>query len=499
MPHAARQTERLRIAAALVAVLAVVALWLLGVQVAVGGVLAVGICALVAWIALAPRRVHVRVPIEEVKADADTDNVGGNSEVLAQELSFLSAIEALARSIGSETEMDAFLADVCEAACTHCGAEDTALICPGPAMRIQVVPNQKLLEPDGAIPPSLRDLVRRVIRAGSPIILSRSEAHDLFEPWEGARQAGLTSAAAVPVRTSRKVAGVLLGLSKGRRPLAHEGLSRMEHLAIFAGSALNTVALVDELQRKNSELQETVGQLQVAERAREEFFRFLIHDLNKPLAAIIGTANRLAGQQEMPETLVPRVERVSAAATRLRDIVARLLEYERIRRGELSRDPMPVDLMAIISETTSLLAEKSEAEVLLNGVPLDSTRPREPRTVVVDELQISRIIQNLTDNALRFCDRLVTIDVTQVDRSMVVTFWNDGPPIAPEDRERVFDEFYRRTSAGDGRGYGIGLASARFLAEGAGGRIWVEPVEAGAMFKVSLPLMKTPTARSEKS
>ncbi len=489
MPQGNRPAKHLN-AAVFVAVLSVVALWVLKPGLLVGSVLVVGICALVVAIPRAARRAPAPRLRQEVEPDADTDHPGATGEAVIQELSFLSAIEALARSIGSGMEMDAFLGDVCEAVCTHCGADEAALFCPDGPRRIMRVPNRRMLEPDGTIPASLDDLVRRAIRSGSPIILSRSEAHDLFEPWDAARRLGLTSVAIVPVRTGNDVAGALAGFSKGSRPLAREGLSRMEHLAIFAGSALNTVRLVDELQRKNNELQETIGQLKVAERAREEFFRFLIHDLNKPLAAIIGTANRLGAQQEMPRTLVPRVERVSAAATRLRDIVARLLEYERIRRGELSRDPTAVDLMSLVVETTSLLADKSEAEVLVNGVPLDGTGAFEPHMVHADELHLSRIVQNLADNALKFCRRRVTIDIVSDEREIEITFWNDGQPIFPEERERVFDEFYRSGAASDGRGYGIGLASARFLAEAAGGRIWVEPVEIGAKFKVALPLEK---------
>lgn len=404
-----------------------------------------------------------------------------------QELAFLARIESLARGITGTTDPGRFLRDVCEAVVAHCGADNAALACLPAQLHDESL--QVSTCPEGEGPPGeVTDaLLEVVVASGTTVIGGEVRVATLLEGWRSDAAADVRSVAAVPIRIGTRVVGVLAGFCAG--PASRGALSRMEHLAIFAGSALNTVRLVEELQRKNRELEEAVGHLQVAQRARDEFFRFLIHDLNKPLAAIIGTATRLADHNEMPASLVDRAERVSAAATRLRDIVARLLEYERIRRGEITLQLGPVDLWRQTVDIARLLTEKfPHVSVELAGKPLDRASELESAVALADELQVSRVIQNLVDNALKFAQRRVTVDIGVAGNEVVFRIWNDGPAIDEDDRERIFAEFFRRDPGGsDTRGYGIGLASARHLVESFGGRIWIESPPEGACFKVALP------------
>jgi len=407
--------------------------------------------------------------------------------VLEQELSFLARIESLARGITGTTDPEKFLREVCEAVAAHCGADQAALACLPPRSDDPPLLVSTCAEEEGPPGEAMEALLEIVLASGTTVVSGEARVAALLEGWAGPARGEVRAVGAVPIRIGTRVAGVLAGFCAG--PVSRGALSRMEHLAIFAGSALNTVWLVEELQRKNRELEEAVGHLQVAQRARDEFFRFLIHDLNKPLAAIIGTATRLADHNEMPPTLVDRAERVSTAATRLRDIVARLLEYERIRRGEITLQLGPVDLWRQTVEIARLLAEKfPHVTVELAGKPLDQAQKFAKAVALADELQVSRVIQNLVDNALKFARRRVTVDIEGVGEDVVFRIWNDGPPIDPDDRDRIFAEFFRRDlGASDARGYGIGLASARHLVESFGGRIWIDPTMDGACFKVALP------------
>lgn len=404
-----------------------------------------------------------------------------------QELSFLARIESLARGITGTTDPGRFLREVCEAVAAHCGAEHAGLACLPPHSDEALLVVSTCAE--GEAPPheAMEALLEIVLASGTTVIAGEARIGALLEGWTSPARERVRSVGAVPIRIGTRVAGVLAGFCPG--PSTRGALSRMEHLAIFAGSALNTVWLVEELQHKNRELEEAVGHLQVAQRARDEFFRFLIHDLNKPLAAIIGTATRLADHDEMPPSLVDRAERVSTAATRLRDIVARLLEYERIRRGEITLQLGPVNMWRQTVEIARLLSEKfPHVTVELAGEPLERVGKLEKVVALADELQISRVIQNLVDNALKFARGRVTVDIAASGEEVVFRIWNDGPPIDPEDRERIFAEFFRRDQgAGEARGYGIGLASARHLVETFGGRIWIDPTTEGACFKVALP------------
>ena len=114
-----------------------------------------------------------------------------------------------------------------------------------------------------------------------------------------------------------------------------------------------------------------------------------------------------------------------------------------------------------------------------------------------DERRIRQVIFNLLSNAVKFTPTGGHVDLksAQVDGEVLVSVADTGPGIAPEDQERIFEEFQQTgVGAGQREGTGLGLALSKRLVELHGGRIWVdsEPGK-GSTFVFTLPLRRART------
>ena len=112
----------------------------------------------------------------------------------------------------------------------------------------------------------------------------------------------------------------------------------------------------------------------------------------------------------------------------------------------------------------------------------------------VDPVQIDQVLTNLVENAVRHSPAggTVRVHLTQAGRSVRARVTDEGPGIAPEEREKVFEPFYRGAEAPESAGSGLGLAIVRAIVTAHGGRIWVEETTGGGTaFVVELPLEET--------
>jgi signal transduction histidine kinase len=109
-----------------------------------------------------------------------------------------------------------------------------------------------------------------------------------------------------------------------------------------------------------------------------------------------------------------------------------------------------------------------------------------------DERRIAQVLLNLVGNAIKFTDKgRVEISVTAENGTFTVAVSDTGAGIAPEDQERIFEEFQQvdSSSTREKGGTGLGLAIARRIVEMHGGRIWVESaLGSGATFRFTLPV-----------
>ena len=134
---------------------------------------------------------------------------------------------------------------------------------------------------------------------------------------------------------------------------------------------------------------------------------------------------------------------------------------------------------------------------ILNGRQASVTMPEVMPATPMDFVQISQVLTNLLDNAVRYAppQAAISISAEVVRDQLRATVFNEGTHIPPADLERLFDKFYRlSTNSG---GIGLGLSIARGIVEAHHGRIWAENVgQRGVAFSFTIPSPAQPESAS---
>jgi signal transduction histidine kinase len=231
-----------------------------------------------------------------------------------------------------------------------------------------------------------------------------------------------------------------------------------------------------------AEAEGAADRLREADEVKNVFLRAVSHDLRGPLAAIVGLASTL----ERPGTGLSEQEsrdlasRISANARKLDRIVSDLLDLDRLERGMLTASLTPTDVGATVREQVA-------ASDVVAGRRLDLDTA--PLTIPADVVMVERIVDNLLRNAVRHTpgDSRIWVRVERVDDGALLVVEDDGPGIAADDRERIFEAFHQAGGPAAGRGVGVGLAVVARFAALHGGRAWVEDRPGGgASFRVLL-------------
>ncbi|MBL8833144.1 MAG: PAS-domain containing protein [Rhodospirillales bacterium] len=258
---------------------------------------------------------------------------------------------------------------------------------------------------------------------------------------------------------------------------------------VYEGVECTVGALVDltESKRIEGEMSRQREALHQSEKmaALGSLLAGVSHELNNPLAIVVGQASLLEAGAEDPRT-VERARRITAAADRCARIVRTFLAMARRKAPERA----PLDVGAAIEGTLDLLG------YLLRSAGIDVRREIEPGlpAVMGDVDQLSQVLSNLLVNAQqalsdRPSPRILRISAAAtVDRRHVlIEIADNGAGVPEEIRERIFEPFF--TTKPVGLGTGVGLSVCRGIVEGHDGTISVGVApEGGALFSVRLPV-----------
>jgi two-component system, OmpR family, sensor kinase len=232
--------------------------------------------------------------------------------------------------------------------------------------------------------------------------------------------------------------------------------------------------LARAMNRMLMRLQAAHGRLAGALDEQRRFAADASHELRTPLTAIRGDIELLRRHDLPPEERAQVLDEMGEAASRMERMVEDLLVLARAEGGDAGRRA-DVDLAELLSGLVHGAEE--------TGLPADGGRP----VVSADPTALRAVFQNLLENARRHGET-VRVSVRTEGRQAVVEVADDGPGVAPEDRDRIFDRFYRAPQLRNTPGTGLGLAIARMAAEQAGGTVRLLDSTEGARFEVRLPL-----------
>jgi two-component system, OmpR family, sensor histidine kinase ChvG len=222
--------------------------------------------------------------------------------------------------------------------------------------------------------------------------------------------------------------------------------------------------------------------------ATEAFAADVTHELKNPLASLRSAIDTLERVEE-PDLRKQMLEVIRHDIQRLDRLVVDVAEASRLD-AELSRARFEeVDLGALIESMLPMWEGRSA-----DGAQVAFARPRAGSTVIQgEESRLARLIDNLVDNALSFSPPGGTVEVraSRVGEGVLLTVEDSGPGVPGEAREAIFNRFHSiRPEADFGRHSGLGLAIARAIVDGHGGRIEVEDRRdgrQGARFVVTFP------------
>jgi signal transduction histidine kinase len=250
-----------------------------------------------------------------------------------------------------------------------------------------------------------------------------------------------------------------------------------------------SVAREDEVGRLSASINRMAADLARLEAARREFIARISHDLRTPLTAIKGFVVNL--QDSAPEEMQPALATMDEQTDRLIGLVNDLLTLSRLQRGSMRLRSSELDLAKVACSAVALAGGRAQRL----GVRLDLRLQQGLPTVLGDAHRLQQVVLNLLDNALRATPAggRVYVEVGLRPGETVLSVVDNGHGLTTEEAARAFEPYFR----GQGGGAGLGLAIAREIVEGHGGRIWLrQRAEGGAEAGFALPC---PAAKSRRS
>jgi signal transduction histidine kinase/CheY-like chemotaxis protein len=278
--------------------------------------------------------------------------------------------------------------------------------------------------------------------------------------------------------------------------LAHD--SRL--VAEEESSRQNTLLLkeIDAHSKTDAELQRAKEKAEAANQAKSRYVVGLSHELRTPLNAVMGYAQILERDAQLPENRRGSAQVIRRSAEHLSGLVDGLLDISKIEAGRLQVYSSEVNIQDFLDQIVDMFRLQAEAKGLEFRHHRSSALPVYVRT---DEKRLRQILVNLLSNAIKFTSAgHVSFAVSYRMQVASFTVEDSGSGIAPADLDHVFEPFVRGEAERNSftPGLGLGLTITKLLTETLGGEITVSSeVGVGTRFQARLMLAKVerPTRR----
>jgi len=246
-------------------------------------------------------------------------------------------------------------------------------------------------------------------------------------------------------------------------------------------SLLQLQYVSDELIRRNEKLE-------LMQQNQEELMHFIAHDLRNPLAVIRANLGYLrTATTAKPADRLEAIEDSERAVRRADGMIADLLAVARAEQVTLDLDMRPLGLSLLAHQVYGSYAAEAHWKSIELEVDIDSGIQ-----LFADAELLRRVFENILGNALRHTPKGGRIRAEASFGEVVeIRLVNSGPPIPAEERERVFEKFWRAKGSTKGGMVGLGLYFCRVVVEAHGGKIAVEQADAWpTVFVITLPIYK---------
>ncbi len=259
--------------------------------------------------------------------------------------------------------------------------------------------------------------------------------------------------------------------------------------------------LAAQLTRARDEAIRKRYEAETANASKTAFLANMSHELRTPLNAILGFSDIIA-HQSMGRDQIDRysdyARDIHSSGAHLLSLINDLLDVAKIESGKMEIDPRAMDPRAVIENVGRLIATRAAGR----GQQLTVDIPQDIPLVMADERAFKQVLLNLLSNAVKFTPEGGHIGLScwaPRDGGLQICVSDDGPGIAPDKLDQVFDAFSQIDNRFDREvgGTGLGLALARGLMALHGGKVWLEST-LGAGVRANLYFPSTLVAENRK-
>ncbi len=255
-----------------------------------------------------------------------------------------------------------------------------------------------------------------------------------------------------------------------------------------AGSLVGSVHVardITERRRMERELEKANLELVEAAKMKAQFVDMAIHDMGSPLSVVRGYSDMMVGGHfgELTDGQRNALEAMRRSVGILAGLRGDMLEVSRFEQGRIELRKEPVDIALLVQATAD------ELRFLLDGKQQSLSLEVPELRVDCDPRRVKQAVSNYLSNAIRYTPEQgrIAVAASRQGDEVVIAVSDNGRGLAPEDRERVFEGFYRAGERVAGS-TGLGLLVVRKVAEAHGGRAWCESeLGKGSTFFLAIP------------
>ena len=294
-------------------------------------------------------------------------------------------------------------------------------------------------------------------------------------------------AAVLPHSRVHEIRGLVASFAEMRDRLAARTLEREQSLKRLEDQTGELRAARDSAESAHRELKESYERLRELEQLRDSLVHMVVHDLSSPLTTVDTLLEllRRAEADRLSERSRAAVEHCLEALHAMKSMVGSVLDVSKMEAGAMRLRPQPCDVAGICRDVLQamygLVGERRITLEVEGAVP-----------VMADPDVVSRVVQNLLGNALKFTPREgeIRIRVRADDEALRFTVADTGLGVPEEFQEKIFEKFgqVEAHAHGQRKSPGLGLTFCKLAVEAHGGHIGVESDgEHGSTFWFTLP------------
>ena len=223
---------------------------------------------------------------------------------------------------------------------------------------------------------------------------------------------------------------------------------------------------------------------------QKDFINNMTHEFKTPISTIAVATEVLKDPAilNQPERLLNYSSIIEKENSRLRQQVERVLQVARLDKEDFGLKKEFLDVHQLIQDAvknTSMTLQEKNGKISIDLRAMNRELP-------VDKLHLTNVIQNLIDNAIKYCKSIpeISIKTTNELKRLVIEVQDNGIGISTENQKRIFQKFFRVPTGNvhDVKGFGLGLSYVKTIVEVHGGNIKVESeLGKGSVFRIYLP------------